>query len=619
MAQTPFPLDPVQTQLTRPTTNVTAPSVAGPQTTGLSQGLAVFSKALGSAAEYAKARRFKQDMKDASLAGAKGEVALGLVSADAVEHNFKVLDTNYATDVLDRAKLHVDTHGSHLANDGSKTSVQKSDEIEIFYDTIMGHALQTITHDGEALQKLRLGLESSKRSWLQDVAQYEKQVLTQANIKKLVDNKNQKLGMNYWFEDPEKNVFINDWLADTQSLKDAKLQPETVLLNGKPVKATIDIDVTKGAFQVNIDTFLEHFERNPTQYGYLVTHMEDFVEKYIDPKIKTENVIITSGKGATIGDAVTLQSMKDKLFERQAEILKAHEKLSKNGWGQFKTDFLFRVLNKQKELGDPTRPGIITQQTKLEDFEKQEIFDMFPDTPEGRADGRREIKVLETDLLSFKNDKDSKAYRTLRTLIYRRELTSIDDIKKYMTRRGIHPDRLADFKTINTDVKNHMAFNVEKLEKRIPSVSFSRINKALANTVLLKHMKSEMSRFSLQEQLVMDYPVLEKLINSVSGLLQSEEHLKPIQEAQRILNRIADITDDRAEDILRLQYRPRIKETVDGKIIYKEDVSKEPIYNTNREINREQLTEYEEEINSLYEVMIKQFELVEKKDETPTK
>jgi len=311
--------------------------------------------------------------------------------------------------------------------------------------------------------------------------------------------------------------------------------------------------------------------------------------------------------------------MKDKLFERQAEILKAHEKLSKNGWGQFKTDFLFRVLNKQKELGDPTRPGIITQQTKLEDFEKQEIFDMFPDTPEGRADGRREIKVLETDLLSFKNDKDSKAYRTLRTLIYRRELTSIDDIKKYMTRRGIRIDLLEDFKIINTDVKNHMAFNVEKLQKRTPSVSFSRINKALANTVLLKHMESEMLRFTLQEQLVMDYPVLEKLINTVSGLLESKEFLKPIQEAQRILNQIADITDDRAEDILRLQYRPRIKETVDGKIIYKEDVSKEPIYNTNREINREQLTEYEEEINSLYEVMIKAFELVEKKDETPTK
>ncbi len=639
MAQTPFPLDPVQTQLTRPTTNVTAPSVAGPQQTGLSQGLANLSTALGSAAKFAKARRFKEDMKNAGLAAAKGEIAPGLVSADAVEHNFKVLDENYVNDVLDKLKLHGSTHISHLANDGSKTSIQKADEIEGFLDTVMGQGLQTVTHNGEALGKLRLGIASFKRTWLQDVAQYEKQVLTQANIKKLHDNLKNKLETEYWTGDPEKNIFIEDHNSNIQSLKDAKLQPETARLNGKKVKATIDINVIKGNFQINIDTFLEHFERNPIQYGYLVTHMEDYVEKYIDPKIKTENVIITSGKGATIGDALTLQSMKDKLFERLAKILKAHEELSKNGWGQFKTDMLFRMVNKRSAdnlnpspemnivtdeygdtsvalLDDPAHQRI-TQQTELTNSEKYEVFEMFPDTPEGRADARREITVLKKDLLNFKNDKDSKAYRTLRTLIYRRELTSIDDIKKYMTRRGIRIDLLEDFKTINTDVKNHMAFNVEKLQKRTPSVSFSRINKALANTVLLKHMKAEMSRFTLQEQLVMDYPVLEKLINTVSGLLHSKEFLKPIQEAQRILNLIADITDDRAEDILRLQYRPRIKETVDGKIIYKEDETKKT--NTNREINREQLTAYEEEINSLYEVMIKQFELVEKKDETPTK
>ena len=49
-------------------------------------------------------------------------------------------------------------------------------------------------------------------------------------------------------------------------------------------------------------TFLEHFERNPTQYGYLVKHIEDYIEKYIDPKIKTENVIITNGKGIALNE-----------------------------------------------------------------------------------------------------------------------------------------------------------------------------------------------------------------------------------------------------------------------------------------------------------------------------
>ena len=100
MAQNPFPLDQVQTQLIRPSSNLTAAQVALPRSTGLSAGIRAFGKALGSAAEVAKARKFEEDMITAGLYAAKEQIAPGLVSQEALIHNYELLDENFATKTL---------------------------------------------------------------------------------------------------------------------------------------------------------------------------------------------------------------------------------------------------------------------------------------------------------------------------------------------------------------------------------------------------------------------------------------------------------------------------------------------------------------------------------------
>tara|TARA_R100001530_G_scaffold31157_2_gene24532 strand:+ start:61 stop:1890 length:1830 start_codon:yes stop_codon:yes gene_type:complete len=609
MAKNPFPLDQVQTQLVKPTTDVAAPSVAGPQQTGLSQGLAAFSNAVGSAAEFAKARQYKQDMKDAGLAAAKGEVAPGLVSEEAVEHNFNVLDENYVNDVLDQLKVHGSTHMSHLANDGSKTSDQKSDEIEEFLDTVIGHGLQTVTHNGEALGKLQLGVESYKRSWLKEVAQYEKQVLTAANIKNVIDNINQAVDRIPAGESIRGIFHRGGFFGQAQSLENAQLQQPYINIKGKKIKATLGLDAKKAVFQVYGDVLLDRYESNPIMFSSLVQEYKAFVKEHIDPLIHTENGIITSGKADSIGDDVTFKSIKDKVF---TEIREANERLAKRdkkGHENWVAGFAREIA--AQNIDPRLKKDNVTRQTKLTASQRYQVELRFP----GLRDQQREIKAIEKQLLFHKYGKDSQAYREIRSGVIRRKINSSEGIDALIYRRALDPSLAPGLKTLMTENRAAITYNIEQIEKHTPIIRFSRILDSVESEILKKHIKQGLRDINMQEKLVIKFPSLERLVNRVSKLQASEEHQEPLIKAQEIFKKLSNMIEDRAVELAERNYYPRIKEvSEDGQsVIWKPDTSQKP--NVEARITQSQITTFEEEVTSMYQALIKAFEAVPKDKE----
>ena len=610
MAKNPFPLDQVQTQLVKPTTDVAARSVAGPQQTGLSQGLAAFSNAVGSAAEFAKARQYKQDMKDAGLAAAKGEVAPGLVSEEAVEHNFNVLDENYVNDVLDQLKVHGSTHMSHLANDGSKTSDQKADEIEEFLDTVIGHGLQTVTHNGEALGKLQLGVESYKRSWLKEVAQYEKQVLTAANIKNVVDNINQAIDRIPAGESIRGIIYRGGFFGQVQGLENAGLQHKIKLgKNGKLIKATIGLDAKKAVFQVYGDVLLDRYESNPIKFSSLVQEYKAFVREVIDPLIHIENGIITSGKADSIGDDVTFKSIKDKIF---AGIREADERLAKQdkkGHENWVARFAREIAT--QNIDPRLKPDNVTRQIKLTPSQVNQVALRFPVL----RDQHREIKAIEKQLLFHKYGKDSRAYKEIRSMVIRRKIDSSEGIDALIYRRALDPSLAPGLKTLMTENRAAITHNIEQIEKHTPIIRFSKILDSVESKILKKHIKQGLRDINMQEKLVIKFPSLERLVNRVSKLQASDEHLEPLEKAQEIFQKLTDMIDDRAIELAERRYYPRIKEmSADGQsVIWKPDTSQKP--NVEARITEAQKIAFREEVTSMYRALIEAFEAVPKDKE----
>jgi hypothetical protein len=612
-----FPLDPVQTQLTRTTTNVVAPSVAGPQQTGLSQSLAELGKSFGSFAKLMKDRREKDEMKTAALAGAIGEVAPKLWFQSSIDHNHKVIEGNYTNDVIDQLKNFGETHVPNLTNDGSKDLIQKSDEIETYLDVVMAHARQVITHDGESLSKLILSIDSYKRSWLQDAVQFQKQVTTQANIKNLVTNMKHAIDI-IPPQDPVENIVTNEnFKKQTTDLITAGTQKEYYKLpDGTIIRATEGLDAQKAVFQLWTDVVYDRYEKNPFRFGSLITEFQGFIGKVIDPLIIVENTRLVSGKADAIGDDTTFQAIKENFNTKKSEFDKALEKLSKTGWTSWRNKLIERIRSKVKGPRDRTREGII-QQTKLTESEKEEVQSQFPDDFEGRAKGNRAIKEIEDSLLLYKNSKDSQAYRNLRRRIYRREITLDEVIRDQVHRRGIDPDLIPELVKLTAQIGETVSKNIARMEKRVPALAFSRIKKALDSTILLEHIERGLDAYGLKKQLVMDIHTLGKLVDRISRTQLAEEHREPILEAQRIYNKIATMTEDRAFEIIERKYKPRKKEIVDGKTMFKIDETKD--INTNSEINGDQLDAYTEEATSMYNALIDMFADVRKKERKTTK
>ena len=369
------------------------------------------------------------------------------------------------------------------------------------------------------------------------------------------------------------------------------------------IKATIGLDTKKAVFQVYGDLLLERYENNPVQFGSLVQEYKAFVREVIDPLIKKENSIITSGKSDSIGDDATFQSIKDKVFTELNEANKRIDKQTKDGHSTWVARFAREIVAK----GDPNKTGT-TRQLKLNSSERAQVEQRFPEL----RDSQREITAIEKYLAHHKYGVESKVYKGLRSAIIRRRVDNRDRIEREIYRKAIDPELTTRLTSIMTENREAIVYNIDQLEKFTPTLTYAKILDSVENVTLKKHIEKGLRDLNLEAKLVIKFPTLEKLVNKVSKLQASTEHLEPLLKAQDIYNTLATMTEDRAVEIAERSYRPRIEKTKDDKTIWIEDDTQNP--NSEPRIIQKQRIEFEDEVMSMYKELIAAFASVKKKE-----
>ena len=312
MAQNPFPLDQVQTQLIRPSSNLTAAQVAPPRATGLSAGIRAFGKALGSAAEVAKARKFEEDMITAGLYAAKEQIAPGLVSQEALTHNYELLDENFAKKTLKQVELYSNNTASDIYNNSALTSVQKARELTDFANKVRETGRSSITHSGKALSALNVGLDGYLQEWYLEIARHEK---TQ-RMGTAIENVREKVADLFNGGETFTTSSIKKYV---EALKKQELEHKNIFVEGKRIRATIDLDLNKAVLVIAKDQVLEQYENgNITPYIDLKERWKD----YYKPLSDKEQTLITGGKSDAIGDHQTYKEIIEDLDKQVSKIQK---------------------------------------------------------------------------------------------------------------------------------------------------------------------------------------------------------------------------------------------------------------------------------------------------------
>ena len=338
MAQEQFPIDPLQTQLVKPITSMTAPAVAGPQQTGLSKGLEVFSKAVGSAAEYAKARRFEEDKITAGLYAAKGEVAPGLISQEALLHNYNLLDENYANRVLKQVEVYDNNTAAEVSNSNDISSEQKAVSHATFINNIKNLAHQSITTNGEALGKLMVSLDGYTTKWNHDIAQFEKiqrmKTITENVITSTQNHLRQGGSITKSFLKSKQDVITK-----------GQLTHDKIQVGGKWYKTATNIDASKAVFATVSSTVQDLYLDNP----HLNRQFSARIKDYYLPLARIEEALITSGKQDVIGDDKTFMSM----ISEHTKQLVAQDKAESAREKAENTNFYSAWITAKLESGTP--------------------------------------------------------------------------------------------------------------------------------------------------------------------------------------------------------------------------------------------------------------------------
>ena len=332
MAQNPFPLDQVQTQLIRPSSNLTAAQVAPPRSTGLSAGIRAFGKALGSAAEVAKARKFEEDMITAGLYAAKEQIAPGLVSQEALIHNYELLDENFATKTLKQVELYSNNTASDIYNDTALTSVQKARELTDFVNKVRETGRSSITHSGKALSALNVGLDGYLQEWYLEIARDDKRQRMDTGMKNVIESTEALFNGADPKALPGETLTIPYIKENVEVLKKQDLAHKRIMVEGKWFRATIDLDLNKAVLVITKDQVLEQYENgNIAPYVDLKERWKD----YYKPLSDKEQAHITGGKKDAIGDHQTYREIFEDLDKRVSKIQKnktAEHKIADDKW-----------------------------------------------------------------------------------------------------------------------------------------------------------------------------------------------------------------------------------------------------------------------------------------------
>jgi len=298
MAQEQFSLDPLQTQLVKPVTSMTAPAIAGPRPTGLSKGLGDLSRAMASAAQRAKEIRFEEDKITAGLYAAKGEVAPGLISQEALLHNYNLLDENYANRVLKQVEVYDNNDAATVSNSLHLTSEQKAIDHASFITNIKQLARQSITTNGEALGKLMVSLDGYQYKWNHDVAQFEKIQRMKTITENVITSTQNHLRQG--------GAITKSWLKEKEdTINKGQLTHHKIQVDGKWYRTATNIDANKAVF-ASVSSTVQDLYLNNSHFN---RQFRARIKDYFLPLARIEESLIASGKQDVIGDDKTLMSM----------------------------------------------------------------------------------------------------------------------------------------------------------------------------------------------------------------------------------------------------------------------------------------------------------------------
>ena len=459
MASNSFPIDPLQTQLVSPTTNVTAPFVAGPQPTGLSEGLRTFSKALGSAAEYAKARRFEEDKIKAGLYAAMGDVAPGLVSQEALLHNYNLLDENFVNKTLKQVEVFNDNGAQEIAVHPSLTKEEKAKHFATFLNNIKAQAKNMVHHNGEALGKLNVALDGYKYKWNHDIAQAEKLQRIQTTTEEAYTSTENQVNTGGDFS----TIFLK---KISENIKKTDLTPPFEIIGGVKYKTYPQLDADKTTYSILSNTALKYFRTRPELYRQLKARQKDYFNK----KARTEEALLANGKTVLIGDDKSFSTLFKETDDKYDALLKQQDTENKKAT---ETTYLAWLSGK------------LAREEGWKGIDGYTLFNIFGE------DAPKYIKKAKTQLTAVRQGRDTLAYNDLVNEIAENPKMS----KEYLDLQ-IHSERLdseatSSLNLIFTENRNEIKNNITKLKEATPFLTFNFIYKQIENDDLKKAFLAE--------------------------------------------------------------------------------------------------------------------------------
>ena len=453
MAQEQFPIDPLQTQLVKPVTSMTAPAVAGPQQTGLSQGLQVFSKAIGAAADFAKARQFEEDKITAGLYAAKGEVAPGLISQEALLHNYNLLDENYANRVLKQVEVYDNNTATEISNNQDITSEQKAISHASFINTIKEQASKSITTNGEALGKLMVSLDGYTNKWNHDIAQFEKIQRMKTITENVITTSQNHL--------QQGGLLNKDFIKNQRDkITRGQLTHDKIQVGGKWYKTATNIDANKAVFATISSTVQDLYLKNPLLNKTFTQRIAD----YFIPLSRIEEALITSGKQDIIGDDQTFKQLINDHHKGIKAILDADEARTTEENKSFYRSFITK---------------------KLEDKKPWEAEDGYLFNQKFGEDAATYIRKAREQIDSVKNGFSSQAYLTALEMLFKGELRNKSAIDSYSSHEENNLDTASRSRLISISSEKQAAYsdNVSLLTSA-SEMSFGKIFSQVKNVWL---------------------------------------------------------------------------------------------------------------------------------------
>ena len=515
MAQQAFPLDPVQTQITNPVTNVTARPVAPPQQTGLSKGLAVLGKAIGAAADVAKARRFAEELQIAELDAARGKVSPGLVSQKAINLNRRMIDENFSTDLINQINVWARNGGSNIANDVSRTKLQKAAEIKDTLNTYR-EQLGFITNSGDALLKAQQAIQLAEHELYTSIGQFDLQTVLQEGTK-YGKQKLEAIANN-----PDANFDIGVAKGLIKEFHDLETEHPFRMVDGKKVKVAADWDERKAVFSLMGSTVTDHFNDRPE----LFFQFEEIINDFYQPLANEESALNVQGKADTIGDNTTLQSLIDSYHHNISTLQTAKTNEEKGNNERWVSNKLFQYITANKNIReiDPN------QQAEIAAHYNGNIYA----TDKAIAEMNKYIKSSKWNIYT------APFYQGLKHILEGR-LVDEQQIELYGLNNQLSPDAITGLKSDLTEKRTDIQDNINVLKDRTPIFTWAHISGALKSAKKSKYIADKLKELKISLTDAATFTQLQGIVAGANNLKGLQDIIDPLKTIQNYMSTTVEL------------------------------------------------------------------------------